>query len=140
MAYLVSARRWRPQTFDDLVGQEHVTRTLTNAIRAGRVAHALPVHRRARRRQDHRGAHPRQGAELREGPDADALQRVRDCREITAGSSVDVLEIDGASNTGVDDVREIIENVRYQAGQEPLQDLHHRRSAHALHAAPSTRC
>ena len=75
----------------------------------------LPVHRRARRRQDHRRAHPRQGAQLRER----ARRRRRATRAATAGRSppataVDVLEIDGASNTGVDDVRELIENVRYQ--------------------------
>ncbi len=118
MTYLVSARRWRPQTFDDLVGQEHVARTLSNAIRAGKRGARLPLHRRARRRQDHRGAHPRQGAQLRARADPDAVQRLHELPvRSPPGTAVDVLEIDGASNTGVDDVREIIENVRYQAAK-----------------------
>jgi len=117
MAYLVSARRWRPQTFDDLVGQEHVSRTLANAIRAGRVAHAFLF-------TGVRGVGKTTAARVlakalncEKGPTPTPCNQCVNCLEITAGSSVDVLEIDGASNTGVDDVREIIENVRYQAAK-----------------------
>jgi DNA polymerase III subunit gamma/tau len=117
MAYLVSARRWRPQAFDDLVGQEHVSRTLTNAIRAGRVAHAFLF-------TGVRGVGKTTAARIlakalncERGPTPTPCNQCVNCQEITAGSSVDVLEIDGASNTGVDDVREIIENVRYQAAK-----------------------
>ncbi len=117
MAYLVSARRWRPQTFEDLVGQEHVSRTLANAIRAGRVAHAFLF-------TGVRGVGKTTAARIlakalncERGPTATPCNACVNCREITAGSAVDVLEIDGASNTGVDDVREIIENVRYQAAK-----------------------
>ena len=114
MTYLVSARRWRPQTFEDLVGQEHVARTLSNAIRAGRVAHAFLF-------TGVRGVGKTTAARVlakalncEQGPTPTPCNTCTNCTEITAGSAVDVLEIDGASNTGVDDVREIIENVRYQ--------------------------
>jgi DNA polymerase-3 subunit gamma/tau len=117
MAYLVSARRWRPQTFADLIGQEHVSRTLANAIQAGRVAHAFLF-------TGVRGVGKTTAARVLAkalncvaGPTPTPCNACANCREITAGSSVDVLEIDGASNTGVDDVREIIENVRYQAAK-----------------------
>ena len=117
MTYLVSARRWRPQTFDDLVGQEHVARTLSNAIRGGRVAHAFLF-------TGVRGVGKTTAARVlakalncEQGPTPTPCNVCTNCREITAGSAVDVLEIDGASNTGVDDVREIIENVRYQAAK-----------------------
>jgi DNA polymerase-3 subunit gamma/tau len=117
MAYLVSARRWRPQTFEDLIGQEHVARTLGNAIRAGRVAHAFLF-------TGVRGVGKTTVARIlakalncERGPTPTPCNVCVNCQEITTGSAVDVLEIDGASNTGVDDVREIIENVRYQAAK-----------------------
>src|SRR5512134_2510707 len=117
MSYLVSARRWRPQTFEDLVGQEHVSRTLANAIRAGRVAHAFLF-------TGVRGVGKTTAARVlakalncERGPTPTPCNTCTNCTEITAGSAVDVIEIDGASNTGVDDVRQIIENVRYQAAK-----------------------
>ncbi|MEO8603010.1 MAG: DNA polymerase III subunit gamma/tau, partial [bacterium] len=116
-AYQVSARRWRPQTFADLVGQEHVSRTLANAITAGRVAHAFLL-------TGVRGVGKTTAARIlakalncEQGPTPTPCNVCSNCVEITAGGAVDVLEIDGASNTGVDDVREIIENVRYQAAK-----------------------
>jgi DNA polymerase-3 subunit gamma/tau len=114
MSYLVLARKWRPQTFDEIVGQEHVSRTLTNAIRSNRVAHAFLF-------TGVRGVGKTTAARIlakalncEHGPTPTPCNRCANCVEITAGNAVDVLEIDGASNTGVDDVREIIENVRYQ--------------------------
>lgn len=114
MSYLVLARKWRPQTFADIVGQEHVTRTLQNAIRAGRIAHAFLF-------TGVRGVGKTTAARVLakalncvHGPTPEPCNRCELCGEITRGQSVDVIEIDGASNTGVDDVRVIIENVRYQ--------------------------
>jgi len=117
MTYQVSARRWRPQAFADLVGQEHVSRTLANAITAGRVAHAFLF-------TGVRGVGKTTAARIlakalncEQGPTPTPCNACTNCVEITSGAAVDVLEIDGASNTGVDDVREIIENVRYQAAK-----------------------
>ena len=114
MTYVVSARRWRPQVFADLVGQDHISRTLSNAIRADRVAHAFLF-------TGLRGVGKTTAARIlakalncEKGPTAEPCNECSNCTEITEGRSVDVLEIDGASNTGVDDVREIIDNVRYQ--------------------------
>lgn len=114
MSYLVLARKWRPQTFDEIVGQEHVSQTLMNAIRSDRVAHAFLF-------TGVRGVGKTTAARVlakalncAQGPTPTPCNACVNCREITAGSAVDVLEIDGASNTGVDDVREIIDNVRYQ--------------------------
>lgn len=113
MSYLVLARKWRPQTFRDLIGQEHVSQTLKNAIDSGRVAHAFLF-------TGARGVGKTSSARIlakalncEQGPTADPCNVCPACMEITAGTSVDVLEIDGASNTGVDDVRELRENSRY---------------------------
>ncbi len=114
MSYLVIARKWRPQTFEELIGQEQVSQTLSNAIRSNRVAHAFLF-------TGVRGVGKTTAARIlakalncEQGPTPTPCNACTNCLEITAGNAVDVLEIDGASNTGVDDVREIIENVRYQ--------------------------
>jgi len=114
MSYLVLARKWRPQRFEDIVGQSHVTRILRNAISAGRIAHAYLF-------TGVRGVGKTTAARIlakalncEKGPTADPCDRCSHCTEITGGSSIDVYEIDGASNRGIDEVRQIIENVRYQ--------------------------
>ncbi|GAM11301.1 DNA polymerase III subunit gamma/tau [Geobacter sp. OR-1] len=113
MSYLVLARKWRPQKFGDLVGQEHVSQTLQNAIHSGRVAHAFLF-------TGARGVGKTSAARIlakaltcEHGPAAEPCNACPACDEITSGVAVDVIEIDGASNTGVDDVRELRENVKY---------------------------
>ncbi len=113
MSYLVLARKYRPQRFEDLVGQEHVARTLCNAIALQRVHHAFLF-------TGARGVGKTSAARILAkalccalGPTATPCGTCEFCREIVGGQSVDVLEIDGASNTGVDDVRTLRESVRY---------------------------
>jgi DNA polymerase III subunit gamma/tau len=114
MSYLVLARKWRPQSFEDVSGQSHITRTLQNAIRAGRIAHAYLF-------TGVRGVGKTTAARIlakalncAQGPTATPCNECVQCKEIIQGSCLDVIEIDGASNRGIDEVRQIIENVRYQ--------------------------
>jgi len=113
VSYVVLARKYRPQTFSDLTGQEHVSRTLQNAIETGRVAHAFLF-------TGARGVGKTSSARIlakalncEQGPAAEPCNACHLCKEITDGTSTDVFEIDGASNTGVDDVRELRDNSRY---------------------------
>ena len=113
MSYLVLARKWRPQTFSDLVGQEHVSQTLKNAIDGGRVAHAFLF-------TGARGVGKTSSARIlakalncESGLSVEPCNVCSTCLEITDGNSVDVFEIDGASNTGVDDIRELRDNIKY---------------------------
>jgi DNA polymerase III subunit gamma/tau len=113
LSYLVLARKWRPQTFSDLVGQEHVSQTLKNAIDGGRVAHAFLF-------TGARGVGKTSSARILakalncdSGMSGEPCNSCAACRDITDGNSVDVFEIDGASNTGVDDIRELRDNIKY---------------------------
>jgi DNA polymerase III subunit gamma/tau len=113
MSYQVIARKWRPQTFAEIVGQQHVTRTLQNAIQSGRVAHAYIF-------SGARGVGKTTTARILakalncvHGPTPSPCNECDSCREIASGSSLDVLEIDAASNRGIDQVRELREMVRY---------------------------
>jgi DNA polymerase-3 subunit gamma/tau len=113
MSYQVIARKWRPQTFQDLVGQEHVTGTLKNAIEKDRVAHAYIF-------SGARGVGKTTAARILakamncvNGPTAEPCGVCDSCREIAAGTALDVIEIDAASNRGIDQIRELREMVRY---------------------------
>ena len=113
MSYEVFARKYRPQTFDDLVGQTHVSRTLKNAVAQNRLAHAYLF-------VGPRGVGKTSTARIlakalncEKGPTVTPDGTCDNCKEIAAGNSLDVLEIDGASNNGVEQVRELRENVRY---------------------------
>ena len=128
MSYKVLARKYRPTSFDEVVGQTTVTRTLQNALERGQDRPRVPALGRARRRQDHDRAHPRQGAQLREGRGADR-EPLLDAHEETArglraaarsppARSLDVQEIDGATNNGVDQVRELRESARYSPARD----------------------
>ncbi|MBZ0269565.1 DNA polymerase III subunit gamma/tau, partial [bacterium] len=116
MAYQVLARKWRPQRFSDVVGQQHVTTTLENAIRTGRLAHGFLF-------CGPRGVGKTTTARIlakclncekaTDGPVAEPCNECSSCVETAEGRNLDVLEIDGASNRGIDEIRDLRENVRY---------------------------
>ena len=115
MDYQVSARKYRPGTFDDVIGQPHVVQTLVNSINTKRIAQAYLF-------SGTRGVGKTTVARIlakalncERGPTGTPCGACSNCLEIAQGSSVDVMEIDGASNTSVDDVREIRENVKFAA-------------------------
>ncbi|MEN8255922.1 MAG: DNA polymerase III subunit gamma/tau [Verrucomicrobiota bacterium] len=121
MAYEVLARKWRPQQFTDVVGQEHVTKTLTNAIESGRVAHAYIF-------VGSRGIGKTTSARIlakalncEKGPTPHPCDECDSCKEVMGGNSLDVIEIDGASNNGVDQVRDLRDNARYTPARGPFK-------------------
>lgn len=140
--YQVIARKWRPQTFDDVVGQDHVVRTLQNAIRRQRIAHAyLLVGPRGTGKTSMARIFAK-ALNCTDGPSADFRVDDPACVAIAEGSHLDVIEIDGASNNGVDQVRDLRETVRYAPAQGKFKiyiiDEVHMLSAAAFNALLKT--
>lgn len=113
MSYLVLARQWRPQVFEEVIGQRSITQTLQNAISQNRVSHAFLF-------SGARGVGKTSTARIlakalncEKGPQINPCNQCTSCKEITEGISMDVIEIDGASNRGIEEIRELRENVRY---------------------------
>src|SRR3989338_6856814 len=113
MSYIVLARKYRPQKFDELIGQEHITKILTESIKTKRLAHAFLF-------CGPRGVGKTSCARIlakslncKEGPTVSPCGACPACREIAQATSFDVIEIDGASNRGIDEIRTLRENVKF---------------------------
>lgn len=113
VSYLALYRQWRPQQLGELVGQKHVTETLRNALIAGKVSHAYLF-------CGPRGTGKTSTAKIlaraincSEQHEGEPCNRCRNCREIMSGATMDVIEIDAASNRGIDEIRELKENIKF---------------------------
>ena len=135
MGYQVLARKYRPQRFADVAGQDHVTRTLLNALAQNRIAHGYIF-------SGHRGIGKTTIARIlamalncrneigsAERPTPEPCGVCDSCIEIRQGNAVDVIEIDAATNRGIDEIRELRDAARYSPCARPVQDLHSRRGA-----------
>ena len=134
MTYQVLARKWRPRAFEELVGQPHVVTALANALDSKRLHHAYLF-------TGTRGVGKTTLARIlakalncETGITSKPCGKCRACTDIDAGRFVDLLEVDAATNTKVDEMRELLDTAQYMPVGGPLQGLHHRRGAHALAA------
>src|ERR1700740_1058192 len=143
MSYLALARKWRPRTFEDVVGQPLVVRALVNALESGRIHHAFLF-------AGTRGVGKTTVARIlakclncERGVTAKPCLECASCREIEAGRFPDLIEVDAASRTKVDDTRELLDNVQYAPARGRykvyLIDEVHMLSAHSLNALLQTR-
>ena len=117
MKYQVIARKFRPQVFEDVVGQKPIVQTLQNAIQMERVGHAYLFSGPRGVGKTTTARILAKGLNCREGPTITPCNRCPSCEEIASGKSIDVLEIDAASNTGVDNIRELRESAKYAAAR-----------------------
>ena len=142
MSYLVLARKFRPQNFDEVIGQEHISQTLKNAISENRIAHAYLF-------SGPRGCGKTTMARIlakalncKNGPTADPCGVCENCVEIGKSAGIDVLEIDGASNNGIDEIRALRENVKFSAANSKYKiyiiDEAHQITAQAFNALLKT--
>src|SRR5271169_5364011 len=120
MSYQVLARKYRPQRFSDVIGQEHVTRTLKNAIEQARIAHGyiFSGHRGIGKTTIARILAMALNCQSQDHPVSEPCGICDSCVEIRAGNSVDVIEIDAATNRGIDEIRELREAARYRPARD----------------------
>ena len=113
MVYQVLARKWRPQLFEEIVGQDHIVRTLRNAISLGRIAHAYLFTGMRGTGKTSTARILAKALNCERGPTPSPCNECDNCKEIMRSESLDVLEIDGASNRGIDEIRELREKARF---------------------------
>jgi DNA polymerase-3 subunit gamma/tau len=113
MAYLTLYREWRPRSFTEVVGQRHVTQTLTNGLASGRISHAYLLCGPRGTGKTSVARILAKAVNCERGPGPEACQECRSCRAITLGAAMDVFEIDAASNRGIDEIRDLRDKVRF---------------------------
>ena len=142
MTYSVLARKWRPATFDEVIGQEAVIRTLKNSIQEGRIHHSLIFSGLRGTGKTSTARIYAKALNCKNGPTAEPCLECEQCKEIAEGRDIDVMEIDAASNKGVDDIRNLKEIVQYPPVRDRFRvfiiDEVHMLSTHAFNALLKT--